>query len=261
MSLRPYAALCAFMILTLSTSLQSACSSERANPASPEIQDATQTSDAANDPFRERRERMVQTTIEARGVKNASVTLAMRTVPRHLFMPVRERLQAYADHPLPIGHGQTISQPYIVALMTELLDLDGTEKVLEIGTGSGYQAAVLAEICDKVFSIEIVEPLAERAKKTLQSLGYDKVQVRAGDGYAGWPEEAPFQAIILTAAPPKIPQPLLDQLDIGGILVAPVGKSDQWLVKVQRTKDGLEWQNDIPVRFVPMTGRAQREND
>ncbi len=249
-------------ITVLGFGLHSACSSETPTLAAlDDVRDAAPPYDAANDPYHGKRDSMVRYTIEARDIQNASVTAAMRCIPRHLFIPERVRHQAYADRPLPIGHDQTISQPYIVALMTELLELDGTEKVLEIGTGSGYQAAVLAEICEKVFSIEIVEPLAKHAAETLLSLGYDKVQVRTGDGYAGWPSEAPFQAIILTAAPPQIPQPLLDQLDTGGILVAPVGESDQWLVKVKRTEDGLEWRNNIPVRFVPMTGRAQREKD
>ena len=250
-----------FILPVLGAGLQSTCSNGDPTPVA--IAGPIDPADykAETDPYRAKRSQMVQRTIEARGVKDATVTAAVRKVPRHLFVPKRSQSQAYADHPLPIGYDQTISQPYIVALMTELLELDGTEKVLEIGTGSGYQAAVLAEICDKVFSIEIVEPLAVRAGETLRSLGYGKINVRAGDGYVGWPDEAPFQAIILTAAPPKIPQPLLDQLDVGGVLVAPVGDYDQWLVKVRRTQEGLEWESDIPVRFVPMTGRAQNEKD
>ena len=145
------------------------------------------------------------------------------SVPRHLFVAEELRASAYEDHPLPIGHEQTISQPYIVALMTDLLQLDGDEKVLEIGTGSGYQAAVLGELADQVYTIEIVAPLAEEARARLADLGYENVHVRAGDGYRGWPEQAPFDAIILTAAPPAVPQPLIDQLAIGGILAAPVG--------------------------------------
>lgn len=207
--------------------------------------------------YKSLRERMVHRDIRRRGIVDPRVLTAMQAVPRHEFVPASYRESAYEDRPLPIGYDQTISQPYIVALMTELLELDGTETVLEIGTGSGYQAAVLAESCTKVVSIEIVEPLAKRSKRTLQRLGYDNVEVRAGDGYAGWPEKAPFQAIILTAAPKEIPQPLLDQLAVGGVLVAPVGAYDQWLVKVRRTEEGLKWQRDIPVRFVPMTGKAR----
>ncbi len=204
------------------------------------------------------RRAMVNDQIRARGVKQAAVLEAMATVPRHLFVPEEQSSRAYRDHPLPIGHDQTISQPYIVALMTELLDLDGSEKVLEIGTGSGYQAAILATLVERVYSIEIVQPLASRAAATLVELGYDNVEVRAGDGYLGWPEQAPFDAIILTAAPPAIPPPLLEQLAIGGRLVAPVGELNQDLVLITRDEDGIERKQLIPVRFVPMTGRAQR---
>ncbi len=207
--------------------------------------------------YKDRRERMVDQDIRRRGIANPRVLTAMLAVPRHEFVPASYRDMAYEDRPLPIGYDQTISQPYIVALMTDLLELDGSETVLEIGTGSGYQAAVLAESCTRVMSIEIVGPLAKRSKRALERLGYDNVEVRAGDGYAGWPEEAPFQAVILTAAPEEIPQPLLDQLAVGGVLVAPVGAYDQWLVKVRRTEEGLEWKRDIPVRFVPMTGKAR----
>ncbi len=206
------------------------------------------------------RQRMVVRDIEARGVKDSKVLAAMRKVPRHEFVPMANRFEAYADHPLAIGYNQTISQPFIVALMTELLDLDGTEKVLEIGTGSGYQAAVLREICAQVYSIEIVEPLGKQAIETLNRTGYDDIHIRIGDGYEGWPEAAPFQAIILTAAPLNIPKPLLDQLDIGGVLVAPVGDYFQNLIVVKRTKDGLEQKKHIGVRFVPMTGKAQKDD-
>jgi protein-L-isoaspartate(D-aspartate) O-methyltransferase len=161
---------------------------------------------------------------------------------------------------LPIGHQQTISQPYIVALMSELADLKPGDTVLEVGTGSGYQAAVLAEMGMRVFSIEIIEPLAKRAKATLSELGYGKkVEVRHGDGYAGWPERAPFDAIVVTAAPPNIPQPLKRQLKVGGHLVIPVGKHFQSLLRVTRTKDGFREESVIPVRFVPMTGKAQEQ--
>jgi protein-L-isoaspartate(D-aspartate) O-methyltransferase len=177
-------------------------------------------------------------------------------VPRHRFVPELQRASAYEDRPLPIGHQQTISQPYIVALMSELADLKPGERVLEVGTGSGYQAAVLAEMGVEVFSIEIVEPLAKQAAATLKELGY-AVTVRHGDGYAGWPEQAPFDAILVTAAPPHIPEPLEAQLALGGRLVIPVGQHFQSLVRVTRTEKGLRKQKVLPVRFVPMTGEVQ----
>ena len=191
-------------------------------------------------------------------MRDARVLEAMRKVPRHRFMPESQRAHAYDDRPLPIAHGQTISQPYIVALMSELADVKPGDTVLEVGTGSGYQAAVLAEMGVKVFSIEIIEPLAKQATATLSELGYgNKVEVRHGDGYAGWPERAPFDAVIVTAAPPKIPKPLQQQLKVGGRLVIPVGKHYQSLIRVTRTKDGFREESVIPVRFVPMTGKAQ----
>ena len=203
---------------------------------------------------------MVSRQIEARGVRDSRVLEAMRKVPRHRFVPKAQRAYAYEDRPLPIAHGQTISQPYIVALMTELARVKPGDMVLEVGTGSGYQAAVLAEMGVKVFSIEIVEPLAKHAKATLSELGYGKrVEVRHGDGYAGWPERAPFDAIVVTAAPPKIPKPLKQQLKVGGRLVIPVGKHYQSLVRVTRTKDGFREESVLPVRFVPMTGKAQQQ--
>ena len=191
-------------------------------------------------------------------MRDARVLEAMRKVPRHRFMPESQRAHAYDDRPLPIAHGQTISQPYIVALMSELADVKPGDTVLEVGTGSGYHAAVLAEMGVKVFSIEIIEPLAKQATATLSGLGYgNKVEVRHGDGYAGWPERAPFDAVIVTAAPPKIPKPLKQQLKVGGRLVIPVGKHYQSLIRVTRTKDGFREESVIPVRFVPMTGKAQ----
>lgn len=203
------------------------------------------------------RDRMVQDQIIPRGVTNAHVLEAMRTVPRHMFLPEAEGEEAYEDHPLPIGFGQTISQPYIVAFMTEALRLQPHERVLEIGTGSGYQAAILSQIVEKVFSIEIVEPLAERANDVLQKLGIGNVVVRAGDGYQGWLDEAPFDAIILTAAPEHIPQPLLDQLAVGGRLILPLGKTVQKLMLMTRTQDGWQKEELLPVAFVPMTGEAE----
>jgi protein-L-isoaspartate(D-aspartate) O-methyltransferase len=207
--------------------------------------------------YAEERQRMVAEQIAARGVKDMLVLSAMRTVPRHEFVPEELRPAAYRDSPLPIGENQTISQPYIVALMTEALQLDGGEKVLEVGTGSGYQAAVLDEIVDSVYTIEIIPSLAERAEKTLQRLGYHDAHVRTGDGYRGWPEVAPFDAVIVTAAPNHVPQPLLEQLKVGGRLVLPVGKRRQVLQVWTRTETGYETRNLVPVQFVPMTGEAQ----
>jgi protein-L-isoaspartate(D-aspartate) O-methyltransferase len=197
---------------------------------------------------------MVEDQIERRGIKNESVLEAMRKVPRHEFVPDHLKKYAYADEPLPIGEDQTISQPYIVAYMTESLRLDADDKVLEIGTGSGYQAAILAEIVDTVYTIEIVDVLAQRAAMTLERLGYENVLVKRGDGYAGWPEHSPFDAIIITAAPTKIPQPLLDQLKIGGVMILPLGDYSQELVLIEKTTKGTEQKTLLPVRFVPMTG-------
>lgn len=201
------------------------------------------------------RSQMVREHIESRGVRRAEVLRAMRSVPRHLFLPEDMRALAYADRPAPIGHGQTISQPYIVALMTELLEPARSHKVLEIGTGSGYQAAVLSTLVDRVYSIEIVPELARSSAALLKELGYRNVTVRLGDGYKGWPEEAPFDRIILTAAPREIPRALLDQVKPGGRLVAPEGGTpfDQNLVVVEKGADGkLKKRSVLPVMFVPM---------
>jgi protein-L-isoaspartate(D-aspartate) O-methyltransferase len=203
------------------------------------------------------RHRMVETQIAARGVTDERVLAAMRKVPRHRYMPSDVQTLAYADHPVPIGLKQTISQPYIVAFMSAALELRGDERVLEIGTGSGYQAAILAELAKEVYSIEIVPELAERAKRTLRAEGYDRLHLRTGDGYRGWPEAAPFDAIMLTAAPPEVPAPLIEQLAVGGRLLAPVGKGVQELVVFRKTKSGIERSVLMPVRFVPMTGEAQ----
>jgi len=202
---------------------------------------------------------MVARQIEGRGVRDARTLAALRKVPRHLFVPAALAGDAYADHALPIGHDQTISQPYVVAFMTEALGLRGGETVLEVGTGSGYQAAVLAEIAARVYTIEIVVPLAEEARERLARLGYRNVEVRAGDGYRGWPDKAPFDAVIVTAAAPRIPEPLKQQLKDGGRLVIPVGDWYQELVVLTKRGDGLERRSIFPVRFVPMTGEAQKE--
>jgi protein-L-isoaspartate(D-aspartate) O-methyltransferase len=213
----------------------------------------------SEDEFEKLRLAMVEKQIEARGVKDARVLEAMRKVRRHRFVPPDLEGRAYDDNPLPIGWDQTISQPYIVAVMTELLGLRPGEKVLEVGSGSGYQAAILAELAGEVFSIEIVPGLAEAAAGHLLAEGYDRVQVRVGDGYRGWPEEAPFQGIIVTAAPDHVPQPLVDQLAEGGRLVIPVGDVYQELLVLTKEGGAIRRRSVIPVRFVPMTGEAERE--
>ena len=205
--------------------------------------------------LRVRRYEMVEQQIRQRGVTDARVLEAMRSVPRERFVPVELLHQAYEDGPLPIGSGQTISQPYIVAYMTEVLKVEPTHKVLEIGTGSGYQAAVLSELVRDVYTIEIVADLARRAEAVLQELKRTNVHVRAGDGYAGWPEQGPFDRIIVTAAPEQLPRPLIDQLAPGGLLVAPVGPqgAPQWMTIVEKTADGVVERRTIPVQFVPFT--------
>jgi protein-L-isoaspartate(D-aspartate) O-methyltransferase len=200
---------------------------------------------------------MVERQIRLRGIDDPRVLAAMREVPRHRFVPPEQVGQAYDDTPLPIGYGQTISQPYIVAYMTQALELEPGHRVLEIGTGSGYQAAVLARIVTDVYTIEIVSELAARAAGTLRELGYTGVHVRDGDGYAGWPEEAPFDRIIVTAAPDHVPQPLVDQLRVGGRLVIPVGDVRQQMAILTKTKDGVIERRTIGVRFVPLTRKPQ----
>ncbi|MEW6606134.1 MAG: protein-L-isoaspartate(D-aspartate) O-methyltransferase [bacterium] len=205
------------------------------------------------------REQMIQEQIIARGVSDQLVLKAMLKVERHKFVPDEVKEMAYIDSPLPIGENQTISQPYIVALMTELLGLKGDEKVLEIGTGSGYQAAILAEIVKEVYTIEILKPLADTARQKLQKLGYKNIKVKCGDGYKGWEEYAPYDGIIVTCAPDHIPQPLTEQLKIGGRMVIPVGESYQVLLlltKISNTQ--FSRKPIIPVRFVPMTGEGQK---
>ncbi len=213
---------------------------------------------APDDPTQTARDRMVDEQLVARGIKDASVLAAMRRVPRHEFVPEPVRRLAYADRPLPIGFEQTISQPAVVARMTELTGVRRGSRVLEIGTGSGYQTAVLSAMGAEVYTIEIVAPLGERAARLLARLGYGNVRTRIGDGYRGWPEAAPFDAILVTAAPPRVPEPLKRQLKRGGRLVIPVGDVEQELRVLTRTRFGWEERTVIPVAFVPMTGEAQR---
>ena len=210
--------------------------------------------------YAEMRSRMVREDIAARGISDSRVLESMMQVPRHLFVPASLRNVAYMDNPLPIGEDQTISQPYIVALMTEALGLGDSARVLEIGTGSGYQAAVLSGIADSVWTIEIIPSLAESATALLDSLGYGNVTVRSGDGYFGWPEKAPFDGIIVTAAAPGLPPRLAEQLAFGGRLVIPVGDGRQKLITYVKTSSGLEPISSLPVRFVPMTGKIRDES-
>ena len=201
---------------------------------------------------------MVERQLRARGIADPAVLAALGAVPRHRFVPARLAESAYDDRPLPIGYDQTISQPYVVAYMTEAAALSGDAKVLEIGTGSGYQAAVLAEIAQRVHTIEIVPELAERSRALLADLGYDNVEVRTGDGYRGWPSEAPFDAIVVTAAPDHVPPALVEQLAAGARLVIPVGRFTQEILVVTKTAGGATTEATLPVRFVPMTGEAQQ---
>jgi protein-L-isoaspartate(D-aspartate) O-methyltransferase len=223
----------------------------------PTAQPPEKPEDGENDPRAGERERMVRDQIERRGIKDERVLRAMRSVRRHLFVRERNREHAYEDRALAIDEGQTISQPYIVALMTELARVGPGSRVLEVGTGSGYQAAVLDAVGAEVYSIEIVGELARSAEQLLKSLRYTRVTVRHGDGYDGWPDKAPFDAVLITAAPPRIPEPLKQQLKVGGRLVAPVGDWQQDLVVLTRTQTGFDRQEVIPVIFVPMTGKAR----
>lgn len=211
----------------------------------------------AADSFEAQRRAMVETQIRQRGITQPEVLAAMGQVPRHLFVPESLRAQAYDRRPLSLGQGRTIYEPYLVALMTSLLDLKRGEKVLEVGTGSGYHAAVLSRIAREVYSVEIVHTVANQAAKKLSVLGYHNIQIRVGDGYQGWPEQAPFDAILLSAAPPHIPKPLMDQLRVGGKMVVPVGNFFQDLLVITKTADGIEKRTIIPVRLSPMTGKVQ----
>lgn len=217
--------------------------------------DSSSAEHPSQDPFHGKRIAMVRDQIEARGITDPATITAMRQVPRHEFVPSDRTDEAYQDHPLPIGYGQTISQPYIVGLMTELLQLTPSDRVLEVGSGSGYQAAVLAEIVDSVYTIEIIEDLARTSRARLKRLGYSNIQLRNADGYYGWPDQAPFDAIIVTAAAEHIPPPLISQLKNGGRMVIPVGHPFfvQNLVLVEKHDGSISTRSLIPVRFVPLT--------
>ena len=207
------------------------------------------------EPFEVERARMVNVQLKARGIRDARVLDAMLRVPRHLFVPESFRTRAYADGPVPVGYDQTISQPYIVAFMTEALNVQPHHRVLEIGTGSGYQAAVLGLLASRVYTIEIIAPLAARARAQLAELGYRNIDVRTGNGYLGWPEQAPFDRIMVTAAPDDVPSALVQQVKIGGLMAIPVGSAVQQLRILRRTATGVEVLATLPVRFVPMTGK------
>ena len=231
------------IFMTIQLGSISFAQSQQLQPQSPFM--SKQWSDKANS--------MVKYQIEKRGIKNTDILRVMRNTPRHLFVPTALSSMAYNDYPIPIGEEQTISQPYIVALMTDLLSLKGNEKILEIGTGSGYQAAILSQLVDSVYTIEIVESLANNAKIRLDNLNYKNVVVKYGDGYKGWPSIAPFDAIIVTAAPKEVPQILIDQLKVGGHIVIPVGDKWQELQLITKIhEDKIKTKTVIPVRFVPM---------
>lgn len=214
----------------------------------------------SQDNFTKQRNEMVKSQIIARGIADQNVINAMFSVERHLFVPTEYSGQAYGDFPLPIGEGQTISQPYIVALMTEVMELNKNDKVLEIGTGSGYQAAILGQLCDSVFTVEIFKSLAAQAKNLLEILGYNNVFVKCGDGYEGWAEHSPYQAIIVTCSPTQVPQALQDQLAEGGKLIIPVGETlSQELVLYEKSGGKMKKKNIVPVRFVPMIDTSGRK--
>ena len=206
------------------------------------------------------RQRMVEQQLRGRNIRSARVLDAMAIVPRHLFIPEANRRDAYDDSPVPIGYGQTISQPYIVAFMTQALEIGPADRVLEIGTGCGYQTAVLATLASQVYSMEIVAPLAERARATLAALGYRNIEVRTGNGYLGWPEQAPFDRIMVTAAPDEVPETLVEELKVGGLMAVPVGTAMQELRILRRTAGGTETLETLPVRFVPMTNKPSKPN-
>ena len=222
------------------------------------VKGQTEGASNAQDEYKRERQEMVEQHIRARGIKDESVLRAMIKVPRHKFVPEDMAKHSYIDSPLPIGLNQTISQPFIVAYMTEAADISKKDKVLEIGTGSGYQAAILGELAREVHTIEIIPELAERSKQVLQDLGYKNVFVKSGNGYLGLPEQAPFDAIVVTAAPDEIPQALVDQLAVDGKMVIPVGKTNQEMIVIKKTKKGVTEKRTMQVRFVPMTGKPTK---
>jgi protein-L-isoaspartate(D-aspartate) O-methyltransferase len=226
----------------------------RANAQFPNLT-TMQFQGAGADEFQSQRLQMVDRQLRSRGIRNESVLKAMSNVPRHRFVYPADDYLAYGDYPLAIGYDQTISQPYIVAYMTELAEISPHDKVLEIGTGSGYQAAILGELAKEVYTVEIVPALAEKARQILNQLGYQNVHVKTGNGYEGWAEYAPYDAIVVTAAPDRVPPALIEQLALNGKLVIPVGRWQQDIVTISRTRDGLVEKRTIPVRFVPMTGK------
>jgi protein-L-isoaspartate(D-aspartate) O-methyltransferase len=226
------------------------------NLRSPHDPAETQTATSV-ETLKAKRRQMVEQQIRARGIGDKAVLAAMMKVERHRFVPASYTGSAYDDSPLPIGEGQTISQPFIVGYMTEVAQISPSEKVLEIGTGSGYQAAILGELAKEVYTIEIVPSLAETARTTLKQLGYKNVSVKTGNGYLGWPEHAPFDAIVVTAAPDEVPQALVDQLAVNGTMVIPVGTFYQQMMIINRTSEGVVERKTIPVRFVPMTGKPK----
>ena len=262
MQMRGFRLACAW-IVSLPTWSACAPPAEKASPDQPAAttrpKDKSPSDRPRTEEHKAQRKRMVEVQIAHRGVRDPAVLEAMRNVPRHWFVPERMQSHAYIDRPLPIGHSQTISQPYIVAFMTEALRLKPGDRVLEVGTGSGYQAAVLAEITPHVYTIEIVEPLAKRAMQTFRQRGYSTIVAKVGDGYAGWPEHAPFDAIIVTCAPGRVPPELVKQLKPGGRLCIPVGPQRTWqsLQRITKRPDGSTATEDLlPVSFVPMTGDA-----
>jgi protein-L-isoaspartate(D-aspartate) O-methyltransferase len=246
----------ASILLALALVALAACRSPRADRAGDSLPPAD--SARADDPYAAERARMVEEQLRARGIRDRAVLAAMARVPRHELVPGAYRRLAYADHPLPIGFEQTISQPYIVAYMTEAAQVSRDDRVLEVGTGSGYQAAVLAELAREVYTVEIVPELAARAAAQLRALGYANVHARAGDGYAGWPEHAPFDAIVVTAAPDHVPPALVEQLAVGGRMVIPVGRGDQEMRVLTRTAAGVVERRTIPVQFVPLVRSPPR---
>jgi protein-L-isoaspartate(D-aspartate) O-methyltransferase len=235
------------MIIRLTLPLVLLCACQ-----SPKPQDDAPVQSAALNPFARERAMMVQEQLRSRDIRDPAVLDAMTRVPRHRFVPSEYERMAYADHPLPIGFNQTISQPYIVGYMTEAARVSAGDKVLEVGTGSGYQAAILAELAREVYTIEIIPELAEGARTVLRDLGYTNVEVRTGDGYAGWKEQAPFDAIVVTAAPDHVPQALVDQLAVNGRMIIPVGKGEQQMRVISRTAAGVTEEITLPVRFVPL---------